>query len=375
MNNSYDQIATVTIDIATAIVDTASFDKILIIGPLPKIAPLTTPALCGVYRSIEEVTAAGWAITGADADPVGVAAKVAFAQNPAPSEIYIAPIQTTTTEGTTTPEYAVVTAQRASATPGWYCICPAGVADTELSQLADYVETQEKMMVYTDLDFFKIAGDSTTVAATHNRTAAVYGKESSGQDANDVLEENKYINVAFAVKWLSYEAGSETAAFKQLSAVSPADLTSTEQDSLKTKHVNYLTTIGGKNITMNGQVLTGEWCDIIRFRDWQKNDMQVAVASLFITQSKIPFTDGGISLIQNAMEASLQRGQEAGGIAETSYDADGNESLGYQVYVPQAADVSDTSKAARELPNCKFTAKLTGAVHFVEINGSLAYSL
>lgn len=375
MNNSYDQIATVTIDIATAIVDTASFDKILIIGPLPKTKPSTAPALCGVYKSIEEVSAAGWAITGANADPVGVAARVAFAQNPAPTEIFIAPIQTSTVEGTETPEYAVNTAQRAVATPGWYCICPAGVDEKELSQLADYVETQEKMMVYTDLSFFKTAGDAATLSGIYNRTAAVYGKQTSSQANGDIPEENKYINVAFAVKWLSYEAGSETAAFKQLSAVNPADLTSTEQNSLKTKHINYLTTIGGKNITMIGQVLTGEWCDIIRFRDWQKNDMQVAVASLFVTQSKIPFTDGGISLIQNAMEASLQRGQEVGGIAETSYDADGNESLGYQVYVPQAADISDTSKAARELPNCKFTAKLTGAVHFVEISGSLAYSL
>ena len=375
MNNSYDQIATVHIDIATTIVDTASFDKILIIGPKPRVAPSTAPALVGVYRSIEEVTAAGWSITGSNPDPVGVAAKVAFAQNPAPTEIYIAPIQTTTSNETTTPEYAVATAQRASATPGWYCICPAGVADSELSTLADYVETQEKMMVYTDTGFFKTAGDAPTVAATHNRTAAVFGKQSSSQAVNDVPEENKYMNVAFAVAWLAHEAGSETAAFKQLYSVNPADLSSTEQASLKTNHVNYLTTAGGKNITMLGQVLTGEWCDIIRFRDWQKNDMQVSVASLFLSQPKIPFTDGGISLIQNAMEASLQRGQDVGGIAETSYDEDGNESLGYQVFVPEADSVSDTDKAARELTNCKFIAKLTGAVHFVEINGSLAYSL
>lgn len=374
MSNSYDQIATVTIDIATTIVDTASFDKILIVGPLPKVDPAKAPAKCGVYTSIDEVTDAGWAITGNDADPVGVAARIAFAQSPAPSEIYIAPLQ----KASDSVEYAVAAVQRATATPGWYVVCPAGIEDSELETLAEYIETQEKMMIYTELKFFG-AGDSETdkptVGSVYNRTAAVYGRESTDESDTDLPEANKYMNVAFAVAWLANVAGSETAAFKQLSSVYPSDLTGTEQESLKTNHISYLTTIGGKNVTMIGQVMSGEWCDIIRFRDWQKNDMQVAVASLFLAQPKIPFTDGGISLIQNAMEASLQRGQDAGGIAETTYDADGNESPGYIVSVPDAADVTDSQKAARELSNCKFTAKMTGAIHFVEIKGSLAYSI
>ena len=134
-------------------------------------------------------------------------------------------------------------------------------------------------------------------------------------------------------------------------------------------------TVTSKNITMIGQVLSGEWCDIIRFCDWLKNDMQISVASLFLAHPKVPFTDGGITLIQNAMEASLQRGQDVGGIAATTYDEDGNESLGYQVSVPDAGSVSDSDKVARILNNCKFTAKVTGAIHFANIKGSLSYSL
>lgn len=378
MSNSYDQIATVSIDIATAIVDTASFDNILIVGSLPAVTPATAPADCGVYTSIEEVTAAGWAITGSGADPVGIAARIAFSQSPAPSKIFIAPLKKTTTEGTTVEEHAISAVQRAMATPGWYVVCPAGVSAADLATLAEYIETQEKMMIYTEQAFFGAGTGNTDAPAinvAYNRTAGVFCKESASQAAGSIPDANKYINAAFAVAWLAHQAGSETAAFKQLFGVTPADLTGTEQNSLKTKHVNYLTTVGGKNVTMIGQVLSGEWCDIIRFRDWQKNDMQVAVASLFLAQPKIPFTDGGISLIQNAMEASLQRGQDAGGIAETSYDSEGNESPGYVVSVPIAADVTDTQKAARELRNCKFTAKLAGAIHFAEIRGTLAYSL
>lgn len=382
MNNSYNQIATVTIDVATAIVDTTSFDNILIVGPGPAVAPATAPAKVGVYSSLDEVITAGWVTEGTGADPVGIAARVAFSQNPAPSKIYIAPLQTTQTtnegETTTTVESAVSAVTRAVATSGWYVVCPAGIASNELTALADYVETQEKMMVYTELNYFgagSAGADQPTVNKSLDRTVAVYGRETSTQSVASVPAENNYINVAFAIAWLANEAGSETAAFKRLAAVKPADLSNTELNALKTGHISYLTTIGGRNTTMIGQVLSGEWCDIIRFRDWLKNDMQVAVASLFLSQPKIPYTDGGISLIHNAMEASLQRGQEAGGIAETTFDADGNESLGYQVFVPEAADVSDEAKASRALTNCKFTAKLTGAIHFVELKGSLAYSL
>jgi hypothetical protein len=145
--------------------------------------------------------------------------------------------------------------------------------------------------------------------------------------------------------------------------------------ALETESLSYFVTIGGKNISMIGKVLSGEWCDIIRFRDWLKNDMQVRVANLFLTLPKVPFTDEGISLVQNAMEASLKSGQEKGGICETEYDDEGNETLGYSVTVPTAASMSDSEKASRKLTGCTFNAKLAGAIHFVELKGTLAYSL
>lgn len=374
MSNSYDQVATVTINISTTIVDTSSFDNILIVGPLPAAELDTEPSKCKAYSSIDDVTEAGWVVSGDDADPVGMAAYIAFAQDPAPAQIYIAPIQET--DGTA--EYAVDTVQRALSTSGWYCVCPAGVEDDELEDLAAYVETQEKMMVYTELNFFgagEDGADAPTVGSTYYRTAAIYGRESSSQEDDDIPEANKYINVAFAVAWLANESGSETAAFKTLNGVYPADLTATEQKSLKDNCVNYFTTVGSKNVTMIGKVLADEWCDIIRFRDWLKNDMQVRVASLFLALPKVPYTDGGISLVENAMEASLQTGQMNGGIAESEYDDEGVETPGYQISVPRSIDISATDKAARELTDCKFTARLAGAIHFAEITGSLAYAL
>lgn len=95
MGKNMDLIADVSIDIASPIVDNTSFDKILLVGPLPKVLPEKMPPKVGSFSSIDEVVSSGWQITGDDADPIGLAAQVAFAQDPSPSSIYIAPQQFT----------------------------------------------------------------------------------------------------------------------------------------------------------------------------------------------------------------------------------------------------------------------------------------
>ena len=168
---------------------------------------------------------------------------------------------------------------------------------------------------------------------------------------------------------------SETAAFKVLASVYPSNLTSTEMKALADANLNYFITVGNKNISMNGKVVGDEWADIIRFRDWLKNDMQVRVVNLFIVNPKIPYTDSGIGLVQNQMLASLKAGQDVGGIAEDEFDEDGNTIPGYQTSVPLAATISASDKASRRLTGCKFKARLAGAIHFAELTGSLTYEL
>lgn len=88
MSKNYDQIATVNIDIASPIVDDASFDNLLIMGPAP-MGENQAPDV-GVYASITEVEDAGFVTSGDGADPVGMAARVAFSQSPPPTQVYIA---------------------------------------------------------------------------------------------------------------------------------------------------------------------------------------------------------------------------------------------------------------------------------------------
>ena len=388
MSKNFDLIATVDIDIQTPIVDDTSFDNLLIVGPLPKVAPDKAPPKVGAYSSVDEVLAAGWVASGDDADPVGVAAQVAFGQSPRPYTVYIAPIQTKTVQvedeesgevdEIVEAESTVETIQRAVATSGWYVVCTAGVDPAEYEEIAAYIETQEKMFVYTEMDYFGAGEEgenASCVGAVYFRSMGVYGKEESDQAVEDVPEANAYINVAFAAKWLNYESGSETSAFKTLASVYPSKLTTTEMKALEADAMNYFITVGNKNITMNGMTRGGEWADVIRFRDWLKNDMQLAVVNLFVTRPKVPYTDSGIALVQNQMIASLKRGQNAGGIAEDEFDEDGNTIPGFVTSVPLSSGITASEKASRKLRNCKFKARLAGAIHFAELKGSLTYEL
>lgn len=516
MSKNYDQIATVSIDIVSPIVDDASFDNLLIMGPAPK-GEYNAPDV-GVYSSLNEVEEAGFVSTGDNADPVGVAARVAFSQSPPPTQVYIAvqklseeaqgaaetikeansivqdvisaegnvtgctitfnenarrlyivlegPISeinntglvekltekgytvsvdgvaitgledlsklpvfgeiaameqgseditltvTVEHEGALPVSYGVTvsypetnalvtstqsdseeepidnpdkvledptaTISRALGTSGWYVLCTAGVDAALYEDIAAYIETQEKMFCYTELNFFGAGDegeDKPSVGSVYYRSFGIFGKESSAQAVEDIPEANLYLNVAWVTKWLNYESGSETAAFKTLSTVYPSALTTTEMKSLADNSLNYFITVGNKNISMNGKVLAGEWADVIRFRDWLKNDMQVRVVNLFVTRPKVPYTDPGISLVQNQMIASLKAGQDAGGIAPEEFDEDGNSIPGYTTSVPLASSLTASEKASRTLRNCKFSARLAGAIHFAELTGSLTYEL
>lgn len=371
MSANYDMIATVDIDISPRIVDNASFDKILIVGPLPKSAPATAPAQVSVYDDIDKVVAAGWSITEGSADPVGLAAQIAFGQSPEAAEVYIAPIQTIEGEA----EPAVEAVKRAVSTSGWYVVCPAGVAESEYADIAAYIETQEKLCCYTELGVFNGDETAASVPNSYLRTLGIYGRESAAQADEDIHEANKYINVAFAVKWLSYESGTETAAYKTLSGVKPSVLTTDEMKELEKLKLNYYITVGGKNITMGGTVLGDEWADIIRFRDWLKNDMQVRVVNAVIENAKIPFSDGGIAIYENQMLASLKAGQAIGGIADEEYDSTGKVIPAYTTSVPLAASLTATEKSTRKITGLKFKARLAGAIHIADIDGTLSHGL
>lgn len=128
-----------------------------------------------------------------------------------------------------------------------------------------------------------------------------------------------------------------------------------------------------KEMEERSMTLAGEWIDVIRFRDWLKNELQIRTFNALKTNRKVPFTDGGIGLIEGVMDSTLKDGQDIGGIAPTEYDDDDNPIYGYSVTVPKASDLTEAERKSRKLTGCKWSARLAGAIHAVEISGNLTF--
>lgn len=369
MSMELDRICTVDISLATPISDNASFDNILILGPAPA-KPKGSIEAVAAYSGLDELTALGVVATGENADPVGVAARVAFSQSPKPHDVYVAFLSESDSGGNITPALTAISSimEHALAVSGWYCVCPVGLDDAKVKEVIQWTETQNKLCGYIDDD----PENPIVEAGLYLRSFPFFPKETADQSDDDIPAENKYgAAVAVAVKAMNYHAGEETWALMPVSGISPAKLTSAYIKKLEAANFSFVMNAASKNITQGGKTNGGEWIDVIRFRDWLQNDMQTRIVNLLVVNPKVSYIDNGIGLVENQMLASLKDGQKYGGIAPTEYDSDGNEIPGYTTSVPLAADISSTQKASRNLKDCRFSARLAGAIHAVEVKGCL----
>jgi hypothetical protein len=182
-----------------------------------------------------------------------------------------------------------------------------------------------------------------------------------------------YPEAAVMARCFAILPGGETWANKKLAGVTTDPLTETQYIAITKKNGNTFERFRNVSITQNGKVAAGEWIDVIRFRDWLQEEITVNVFNALINSDKIPYTDDGIAIIEAQIRQALELGTRRGGIAPIEYDEDGNENLGYTISVPLSSSISANQKATRVLQDVSFTARLAGAIHVVEIVGSLTY--
>lgn len=251
----------------------------------------------------------------------------------------------------------------------FYGIVLASRDKDDIMAMAEWVETQTKLFgtstaepgakdSETDIDLL-----SMIKAKNYYRTFAFYHE----------LADSEYLEAGVMARCFAIEPGGETWANKVLSGLTADNLTETEYLAITNKNGNTFETSRNKSITQNGKVAGDEWIDVIRFRDWLQEEITVNVFNLLINSNKVPYTDAGIALIENQIRQALLLGQRRGGIAPTEYDEDNNENLGFSIEMPLAANISANTKAQRLLEDVKFTARLAGAIHVVEIAGSFTY--
>ena len=153
------------------------------------------------------------------------------------------------------------------------------------------------------------------------------------------------------------DPGSITWFGKTLSGISPTTLTSTERARLVARNANFYTTVAGVNITQMGTMASGEYVDVVRGDDWVEDDMAKRIFATLAANDKIPYDDDGVALIENDMRATLTIA-----VQRKIYAS-------FTISVPLVADIDVSDKIARLLPDMKFSAVRSGAVHKVNVTG------
>ncbi|MCP1112841.1 DUF3383 domain-containing protein [Enterobacter bugandensis] len=252
---------------------------------------------------------------------------------------------------------------------GWYGFALVERGDALIQDAAAWAETQTKLFFACSdtADIWTSADDdiaSQLQDLQYLRTALIAHKAAA----------TEYPEMAWMGRCFTIAPGGETWALKTLAAITPSKFSDTEQGYIFQKNANAYEQYAENTYLINkGKVASGEWIDVVRFRDWLVDTIQKNMASLMIRQKKVPYTNGGIALIVNNLNGSLIQGQQAGGIAPDERDSEGNTIPGFRITYPNAADVSADIKATRTL-YIEFVALLAGAIQVVEITGSLTYS-
>lgn len=244
-----------------------------------------------------------------------------------------------------------------TASDEWYCVLTTVPSKAEAQAIAAWVEGASKFFVVATQDFNAItsATDDLFTAlknASYARTVAIF----------DRWNEN-FADAAWAGQCLSFDPGSATWKFKTLAGVQVLfKLNTSEVTYAKAKNGNVYVAMGGRLITTEGVVAVGEFADVIHFRDWLVARIGERVFGRLASAKKIPFTDGGIAILESDVKAQLSEGVAIGGLAADPAPT---------TSVPKVANVNPVDKAARKLRTINFTATLAGAVHELTIRGTV----
>lgn len=243
---------------------------------------------------------------------------------------------------------------------------------SDAEDFAAVIEGLRKIFVLTSEDSNTlVSGDTSSISYTlrdlnYGRTAFAY---------YDI--ETLYPDASWLGQQLPKEIGSSNWAYKGLAGVAqgaefniPAsELTQAQIDAALSVNCNVYTETLGATYTYYGTMVggrnadkDGEFIDIVRNIDFLQARVEEGLLNLFLEREIIPYTDGGIALINNRLKSLLDTyGVKQGILVEDTVETS----------FPSRSEVSSTDRDDRLLPDGTFTAELVGGVNRVIIRGTV----
>ncbi len=337
-----EEIVNINISRATIGAESININSLLIIGDTNKAK--NGQSRVKTYSSLTEVVS-DFASTTKEYK----AAASYFGQDPKPTRLLIG--QVIDNSESFAAAYTAITL----ANNNFYGVMAATDDADSIAAIATAVEAENRI--------FGVSSSNIKAYDTTDSTSVFYKVKDKKRTFSffNVAASSSYPEAAWFGVMLTKDAGSASWAYKNLSGVA-ADIFSTDQRTkTSTRNINYYTALAGREVTLEGKLMSGEFIDTIVGLDWITFELRTNIANALITSGKIPFTNAGIGVIESMVRNSLN-------LAGEREIVDANT---IKVSVPDVRNVSETDRAARILPDVKFEARLAGAIHKVTIKGTV----
>lgn len=342
--------------------------------------PVSATTRTKVYGSMEEV-GDDWDATSS----VYRSASAMFSLAVAPTQVKVGFVDAGVYAATPTREMADELDALAASDGDWYFVVFTAEfrdKDDAVDAAIAWVESKRHILFLDSNDSaMESAADTTSVAArnkgTHERTAVFY---------HDTPGANAYLAAA-AAAWCATrdfdEANSAyTLKFKTLNGIDPINKGSAVVQAITgfvpgtglSKTAGHLANtyvdIGGIDMVVEGAVLSGAFIDEIHAADWIIARTEEELLSRLANNARIPYTNPGIQILVDGVEAILNRAFTAGLVADTQND-NGDYLPAYEVKVERVEAVLESRRRQRIAPQIQACFRYAGAVHYT----SVAYTM
>ena len=297
-----------------------------------------------IYTSTTDMLEDGFLTT----DSAYIAAARIFAQDPRPSKVVIG-------KKSDADDYVTALVKQQAAYSKFFYVVTDATSDTDKEALADYIETQSRMIyVFSDSNTATITNATTDIfsklkAKGYDRSIGIYTKN----------VDNKMVEAAYVGRFSAETIGSAVWIYKELDGVIPDSYSKTEETALIDKNANMYTYLEDEPVVFGeGKVVGGEFCDTILGCLWLEVRMGERIWGLIKAQNKINYTNQGISMIEVKMREVLN---EAVAMNILTDDDE------IRITVPNANNIPSSERNTRILKGVTFTARLAGAI--IKVDG------
>lgn len=343
-----DQIVRVVISRETSTKTVRDLQKIAILSEHTRFAEAYRR-----YQSTTAMLADGFLTT----DFAYIAAQRIFSQNPQVREVIVGKAL----DGGTGIDYVDQITKLQAEVNDWFFIVTDATDDADKIAIAQYIETQTAIYVFSDhntatptnatTDIFSVLKAQSLMQSIgiHVKDTAVVAAEAAlvGKFAVDIIGSNLWLH-------------------KTLTTLTPENFSATQVGYLNTKNSLYYTKVGADSVVEGmANVVGGEKIHVILGSIWLEVRIGEAFWNLLYTKNRILYTNGGIDQFKAVLVRILNEAVDNNILTDDTP---------FQISVPDANKLTSAERASGILSKITFRARLAGAIIFVDAVEGTVYA-